>query len=411
MVRSFLRFGLASCLASVVAACAASPAAPPRAEFLLASGDSTFWVRTGDDGVRVRRSPLVLTAFDGRFYEVYVADDDRSFFDATFIGQRIYRRDLITNDSIAVFDDPVVPAFASAYAKQHPRERPLDPAEEGSENPATVVTTDAEIVDVLGPFLTFEHHTDVDIAGGEDSHETRRGVIDLRRGARASLASLFGAATADRLTTAGRDAFRDALDSVRAARDDRGRRAAEAIADFAFDSASFSLTIADGAPAIEFLVPGRGDRAGGLSLPLPPLAVAGADWWADVRRALPSIAADSATDEWHGPRYDVVARYDSTGDEVTLAIRDSTRREWSLGRFPTPAHRLYHIDVGAIDSAARRAIARAFDESVLYSEKARTAIRLTTPTTVRAVSFTRPARPARRPMRPAHAPRSRPSHD
>jgi hypothetical protein len=348
-------------------------APPPSAEFLLASGDSTFWVHSGPQGVRVRRSPLVLTSYNGRFYEVYVADDDRSFFDATFLGQRIYRRDLLTNDSTIVYDDPVVPSLAAAYARKHPEAHALEPSEEGSENPSTVVTTEAEIIDVLGPLLTFEHHADIDIDDGDESHETRRGVIDLERGRTASLASLFGDSTASRLAIAGRHAFEQTLDSVRLARDERGRRAAETIDQFTFDLGSFSLTVSNGQPAVEFLVPGRGERAGGLALPLPPLTVPPGAWWRDVSHVLPSVFPDSDTDEWHGNGYDVVARYDSTGERVTLSLRDSARREWSLGHFPAPAQRLYRIDTPQLDSVTRRAIARAFDESVLYSDQARTA--------------------------------------
>src|SRR4051812_13369803 len=71
------------------------PLPPPNADFLLSAGDSTFWVTGRASGIRVRGAPLVVGHWDGRFFEVYVSDDDRSFQDALFIGQRVFRRDLV----------------------------------------------------------------------------------------------------------------------------------------------------------------------------------------------------------------------------------------------------------------------------------------------------------------------------
>ena len=62
----------------------------------MAAGDSTFWVSSDSTGMRVRGSPMLLARWDGRFYEVYVADDDRSYYDAVFVGQQVFRRDLLT---------------------------------------------------------------------------------------------------------------------------------------------------------------------------------------------------------------------------------------------------------------------------------------------------------------------------
>src|SRR3954462_8798305 len=76
---------------------------PPAAEFLLATQDSTFWVATRGDKIRVRGAPIILAQYDGRFFEVYLADDDRSYHDALFVGLRVYRRDLQQGDSTLVF--------------------------------------------------------------------------------------------------------------------------------------------------------------------------------------------------------------------------------------------------------------------------------------------------------------------
>ena len=56
------------------------PAVPaPRAEFLVAAGDSTYWVRASAEGIRRRGSAIMLARYDGDFYEIYTTDDDRSF--------------------------------------------------------------------------------------------------------------------------------------------------------------------------------------------------------------------------------------------------------------------------------------------------------------------------------------------
>lgn len=350
---------------------------PPDAEFLIAAGDSTFWVQAGAHGVRMRRAPLILAQLGDRYYELYVADDDRSFYDATFVGQRIYRRDLVSNDSIVVFDDPVVPRMALAYARSHPDDQPLGADAEGSESPHTVVTTEAEIIEVVGPYATVEHHTDIDIDRGEDRHVTRRGVVDLRAGAMASLAAIIGDSAAHDVGVAGRRAHAAALDSVRRSgavgdTSDPRRRAAEAISAFPFDEQSFSLTVHDGLPAIAFLVPGVGERAGGLSLPLPPEPAPPGSWWPSARRSLPT-RTDASSVEWRGERYDVIARDERSGERAMLLLRDRARREWPLGPIPYPAQRLWRLDSPPTDAAARRALARAFDESVLYGDDARTA--------------------------------------
>src|SRR5689334_7560723 len=98
---------------------------PPPAEFLVTAGDSTFWVTRADGKFRIRRAPLTVAKVDGRFYELYVADDDRSYFDALLVGQRIFRRDLLSGDSLQVFEDLRVSGIARAYAAAHPAEQPL----------------------------------------------------------------------------------------------------------------------------------------------------------------------------------------------------------------------------------------------------------------------------------------------
>jgi hypothetical protein len=356
-------------------ACAGDPrvqAPPPAADFLVTAGDSAFWVSTTEGQFRIRRAPLMLANFGGRFYELYVADDDRSYFDALLIGQRIYRRDLVSGDSVPVFEDRRVSAIARAYASAHPTERPLDDDEDGSDEPHTVATSDAELLDVVGPMLSFARHTDIDITNVEDSHIERHAVVDLRDGSVVTLGGIFGDSVARHITAQGRAAYHIVIDSVRRAHGESARRAANVIDAFRFDSTSFAIVDIDGEPMVGFYVPGEGTSGEGLSLPLPHVRAPKPSWWSEIATSIPALGADSASEVWTGGRYDVIARYDTSGEYATLVIRDSTKREWNAGRLPTPARRVYRLDVPDVDTAARRGLARAFDESTLYSGAART---------------------------------------
>ena len=78
-------------VAGAVTSCSGSHAAgvapvPPRAEFILSNADSSFWVATTSGQIRVRGVPLLLARYSNRFYELYTADDDRSYPDALFVG-------------------------------------------------------------------------------------------------------------------------------------------------------------------------------------------------------------------------------------------------------------------------------------------------------------------------------------
>jgi hypothetical protein len=406
----------------VVAACErrpeVHPPAPPRADFLLAAGDSTFWVTTGPTGVRVRGSPLVLARYDGKFYEVYVADEDHSFYDAVFTSQRIYRRDLLTGDSMAVFLDSGVVAASQRYAIVHPDEQPLQSDEDASDDPSSSVTGEVDIVDVHGPYLSYEYRgtetakgaASADSLGGGGGRQIlRRGVIDLRSGVQITPRALFGQVGGDSAVARGHRAFATTLGAIRAARasgNERARLAAEAARAFVFDPNSFALTDAGRDPGAQFFAPARGARGSGLTLPLAPVPVpeaADLDWWTAERVSLPIGGPDSASDVWTRPGLEIVAHYDTTGGPqegqgVVVAIRqvrdaravagkpaagaagaagDGRReiagREWRVGRFPSPTRRLYWLDRPQLDSAGRRALVRAFNESALYGDDARSA--------------------------------------
>lgn len=342
----------------------------PPLSFLVSAGDSTFWVEHAASRLTVRRSPMLLTEVAGRFYELYLTDDDRSFYDALFVGQRIYRRDLATGDSLLLFEDATLARLAADYAATHPNDAPLGPDDDASEDPSTTATTETELLDVAGPFLTIERHVDIDMRGDRDQHVTRRAVLDVRDGHAVSVADLVGARQAADIHREGQRLLSATLDSVRRAGDERARRASAALTGFTFDSTSFALVDEDGAPAIAFLVPGRGARAGGYSLPLGPLRISEGPWWASIRASLPMPRAESLT--WRGDGYDVVVRADSAADSMQLVVRAGPN-EWPVARVPAPVRRVTRIDRPAPPAPTLEALRRAFSESALYSGELRTA--------------------------------------
>lgn len=361
------------------------PATPgqamPAADVLIASGDSTFWITTGRDGIHVRGAPLTLSRYGGRFYEVYVADDDRSYYDAVFVGQRIYRRDLLNGDSAAVFEDTTVGRAADRYAARHPGEQPLGTDDDGADDPSSSVTGEVDIVDVHGPFVSYEYRGSR--AGTAGSGETvRHGVVDLRSRHGATVATVVGEADAERVIGAGRRSFVELTDSVLAAdrngSDDAVRKAASALRSgmFAFDPESFTLVDSNRVLGVAFAVPGKGERGSGKSFALPsiPTRPSTGGWWEDVRVTLPEAGRTAQSgdgmDLWRHGRTELLARYDSGGEAsgVEVSLRDSARHEWSIGRLPGPTHRVYWLASDSIEHAALR---KAFDESALYADDAR----------------------------------------
>ena len=372
--------------ATLLAGCATGgpPVAPPPAEFLVATADSTFWVRTDAAGLHLRGSPLQLARVDGRYYELYVTDDDRSSADGIFVGQRVYRRDLVSGDSTVVYRDTVIGAIAAAWERRHPGAVRLAPDEQAAENPDTRAAVEIEFLDVHGPWLSLEVHVDVDGRNTPPTHDTRRAVADLRTGRGATLATVFGAGTARSVVAAGRAAFAGARDSVRRITDEIGVRARAALDGLGFDETSFSVeTLGDG-PAVAFLVPGGAAGATGITLPLAPIRTAPPPWWAtDVRGTIATAVAGTGPgrtlERWQRPRYELLARTDTVGAAITLALRDSARREFAIGRVHGEVRRVFWLDAAPLDSAARRALVHAFDEAALYSDDVKTASRHVAP--------------------------------
>jgi len=360
--------------ALVLAGCEPMVANAPRAEFLLSAGDSTFWVSSGPEGVKVRSAPLMLGHFGGRFYELYVTDDDLSYPDAALVGQRLYRRDLVSGDSTLIYADTAVAGIARQYGMTHPDAQPLEPDAEVETDPSMQATAELEILDTHGPYLSFEYHLDV-ATDGDDRHYTSRGVVDMRDSRRSTIRDLFDDTAAVRILAEADSAFTEALDSVLASKKATARRAARTLGDFQLDRASFALAERDRAASVLFLAPGVGERAGGFALPLRPIRGGYPAWWRAIVSEMPRTSSDSSSDRWEHGGMQIVARYDGSGEALTLAVVDSQMHEWKSRPLTGPAHRIYWLDEPTFDRKARVGLQRAFDESVLYSEDARRALR------------------------------------
>jgi hypothetical protein len=339
--------------------------APPT-EFILAAGDSAYWVKSDSAGIHVRGAPIELARVDDHFYEVYVVDDDHSFESADLIGQGVYRRDLRTGDSVRVFTDSLVPAIAREYARDHPDERRLLPDEEGDTDPAIRATATLEFAGTHGPFVSYTLHTDVESRGKPLWHTSRNGVLDLRTGRRSTLADVAGAEAGklarehDKLATM-------VLDSVRV-------RAPELLRRYQPDPTSFTLTTSHGVPAIAFAIPTQGAEEVDRAVELPPIPFAVPAWWSVVAESVPSTSGDGSLDSWQRPGYAVIARYDSTS-EGRVVLRDSSAHEWPIGAISEPASRIYWLDRPTFDSVTRHALVRAFEEAASYGNETHIASR------------------------------------
>ncbi|HJU65078.1 MAG TPA: acyl-CoA thioesterase, partial [Gemmatimonadaceae bacterium] len=306
--------------------------------------------------------------------EIYTVDVDRSYGDALIVGQRLYRRDLITGDSALLFEDTTVAGIAAWYAREHPDDRPLRPDEELPAEPHVSAVGELSIVEHLGPYLSVEYRMDAAIADSEDWQSVRRQVIDARRGSPLTVREVAGDTAGKRVLAQGTELFRQALDSVLASRDSRARVAATALSDFIFDSASFTITTVDGSAAVAFVAPGQGERAGGLTLELPPIRIPSPSWWPHMLPSLARAVGDSGIDRWAHRGYQVIARYSTEGRDARVWITDSAGRDWTVRRVPAPAWRIFWLDAPDVTSEQLRAVARAFDEAALYNEETRTAM-------------------------------------
>lgn len=358
-------------LCSVACKRAEPPVPTPPAEFIVAAADSVFWIRSDADGIRVRGAPMVLAQIGGRFAELYVSDADYSFYDAVFIGQRLFKRDLVSGDSVQLVADTLMPALARAYAAANPEERPLDPEEQGSENPRSVATADLVVLDVVGPWLSYEHLTNVDVVGGTSAHGARRGVVDLRTASTAPLDAIVGAAPARRAIATARASWSALRDSIATLDADSTFVDAPIAANLAFDPRSFTLAVLDRELHVRFAVTqvGAEDEVGVVEL--DPFDVEQPDWWDAVRADYPidELAADRAGERtWTRDEYVLVGRAaEAPQARVSLAIRDAAGTEWRLGSVPSPIQRVMWISDSAAVPGMRAALTKAFNDASFYS--------------------------------------------
>jgi hypothetical protein len=366
------RLALTASLVLLVAAsaCRQPHRTPPAGEFLVLAGDSTFWVHTGAQGIRTRGSPLHLARYRGRYYEVYITDDDRSYTDALIVGQQMYRRDLLSDDSALVFEDTTISHIARWYGRAHPSDHPLEEDDDPDAEPHVTAQSELNTVAQHGQYLSYAYKADLTVTGSEEWHIARRGVVDLRDAASPTVADIFGSSNGEYILRRGRTLFAQARDSLRASRDSSSHEAARAVADFRFDDASFNIAEVNGEPAVKFYAPGHGTRAGGYALPLPAIPVSAPGWWDDARDGLPlSGVSDIA---WKHAGYRVVARA-TREDSALLSLVDSAGHEWKIAELPALPRRIFWVDSASTDGATRRALARAFDEAALYSDDVRAA--------------------------------------
>ena len=343
----------------------------PLAEFLISAGDSTYWVENRGPGIKLRGSPMVIARVENRFVELYVVDEDRSFENALYIGQRLYQRDLITGDSVEIFRDTTIPRLAELYERRNPEARRLEPDEDPADEPATSASAEVSVLAVHGPFLSLEHHVDTAGTGDDSWHMTRHMVLDLRTGKPVGLTDILGAEAAASVVARGRTLYRETIDSVRRDRRPAAQRAAQALGRFRFDPTSYSLVAPNGTLMVAFSAPGQGAGGEGFVLPLRPLPVQEPGWWVDARGSLPSSTRERE-EHWQRPGYTVKAVYD-TAAPVRMVLVDSSGREFPVGAMTTPIHRIYWLDSPPIDRVQRNALTRAFNEAAMYDESARTA--------------------------------------
>ncbi len=346
------------------------PPAVPQVEFMIAAADSTYWVRSDSTGIRVRGAPIVLAEVDGRFSEIYVADEDRSFYDAVYVGQRLLKRDLITGDSVSLFADTLMPVLARAYAAANPDERPLGPDEAGYDNPRTIATAEVIVLNVHGPYLSYEYRTDIDIIGGRSSHGARRGVLDLRTGAAVSLEGLFGGAAARAVVGLGRARWQAIHDSLAAVADGAAAEVRAELEHLSFDPRSFSIGVDDRKPLVRFAIAQSSGRNAGRSFELPAIPVEAPVWWGAVRSAYP-LSEVRGEHIWPHGDFTLVARgLAPRRGRSSFVLRDAAGAEWRLGSVPVPVLRVLWLS-DSLPSGTRTALTRAFNESAFYSEDVR----------------------------------------
>ena len=379
-VRGTTRFAAAPVALALLLGCTETPVAsprPPAAEFLVAAGDSTFWVTATPDGLRVRSAPLLLTRHDGGWQQLVITEDIVDYLDAEFVRERLVAMSLGRPDSVLLFADEGVSTAMRRWREAHPDEEPIDPDEEDAPEPESSASDFLEVINVHGRWVSWAHALDLDVTTEPvHRHTRRRGVSDARTGDAATLEMLLSDGEARRVREAGRAMLDTMLDVVRTAADERAERARATLSSFVFDPSGFSLVDVGRRPAIAFHVGGTGADGEALELLLPPIVLTEPPaWWRDVAPSLPEWAADSLSLSWSGAGYVVRGTVDSTRTRLLLALEGAPAgvtsaggaapARWPIADVPIPAYQFLGLDRAGFDDAQRRALLEAFEQASL----------------------------------------------
>ena len=347
--------------------------ARPAAEFLIVSDDSTAWVRSSADTVIVQRAPMLVAVLDGRLIEIYVADDAINFRDATFLVNRVYRRDLVSGDSTLVFADSAVLRDAMTYLRTHPDAERLDDDEapaDGARTFESAITPTAVVGTTLGLEVHGDHGT-----GELGTHDSYRATIDLIRGRRLSLSEIVTPAQAAATIATVRRNLAAAVVLAGRREGAVGKAASRAIAALPFDSLSFTLARNGDSLAVQFLVHHEqviDEVHDTHRFALEPVALPAPTWWTVARRPLPRLLTDSTT------RFDVGTvsldvRYDADDVALVEARTGTATRMMTRMRGPLRSVIIVGDSLIAPRGQWRLALKRAFAESGYYSEQVRAA--------------------------------------
>ncbi len=340
---------------------------PPEAEFLVAAGDSTYWIRSSSDGLRVRSAPILLTRFETQFHELSIVEEIIDFFDAEFVRERLFGYPVTSADSTLLYADDAVEQAMARWMSANPDETPIDASDEDAPEPESSAADFIEVIDVHGRWVSWAHAIDIDVVGADRHlHERRRGVVDIVTGARATLDSLMSPDDARRVEASGRAALDTMLSVVRTATDERATEARSTLHTFAFDPASFSITDIAGAPAVVFHVAGVNAEGEALELLVPPIAFPQSPaWWNDVRRTLPVWSSDSLTVRWTHGAYAVAGTVDSSRTLLALSLMADTAnaRPWPIAVVPMPAYQFIALTADTFTGDLRAALIRTFEDA------------------------------------------------
>ena len=340
---------LVAALLAVAALACGDRVTLPDAELLVISGDSTFWVTSKAGAVRIRGVPMLVARVDGTFRELYVADDDQSYFDALFVGFRLFSRDLERGDSIELRRDTSVHLLAGEYARRHPGDGVLPPDEPENDNPSIHAEGDVEILALHGPYLSYEHHTDIDSRGDNawagHRHSVRRGVLDIRSGKAVTLAELFAKAASDSAIATARAEWQRTGKSMR------------------FDALSFTLGSEGMAPTVRFAVPDSSTKGDASVVELTSHGMSAPAWWRDAANELPRESGDKEIWSTLGDTLTVSANRESHVWALQLTHNAAGPR--AVARLSSAVERVIWLD-GSVTAAARTALTRAFAEASEY---------------------------------------------